>query len=135
LDLESELQKSPKKIGTIELYPEPKPMMKWLTVKSLSSIYYVLAANYKKNQDADYLLIQNNDGHICEELISNLLIKKGEDLIIPKLNNGGVNGATQRYLLSNYGFQIKEESINFDDALNSDAIYSLKGSTGISRIK
>tara|TARA_B100001057_G_C22586717_1_gene847348 strand:+ start:165 stop:872 length:708 start_codon:yes stop_codon:yes gene_type:complete len=135
LDLETELAKSPHKIGTIKLYPEPKPLVKWLTVKSLSSIYYVLAANYKKNKNADYLFIQNNDGFICEELISNVLIKKGEDLIISKPNNGGVNGVTQRYLRFNYGFQIREENLNFNDVLDSDAIYSLKGSTGISRIK
>lgn len=135
LDLKAELAKSPHKIGTIKLYPEPKPFVKWLTVKSLSSIYYVLAANYKKNENADYLFIQNNDGFICEELISNILIKKGEDLIISKPTNGGVNGVTQRYLQSNYGFQMIEENLNFNDVLDSDAIYSLKGSTGISRIK
>ena len=135
LDLETELEKSPHKIGIINLYPEPKPLVKWLTVKSLSSIYYVLAANYKKNKNTDYLFIQNNDGYICEELISNILIKKGEDLIISKPSNGGINGVTQRYLQSNYGFQIKEENLNFDDVLDSNAIYSLKGSTGISRIK
>lgn len=135
LDLETELEKSPNKTGKIELYPEPKPMVKWLTVKSLSSIYYVLAADYLKNKSADYLFIQNNEGYICEELISNILIKKGEDLIILKPSNGGVNGVTQRYLQSNYGFQIREKNLNFDDVLDSDAIYSLKGSTGISRIK
>lgn len=135
LDLETELEKSPHKIGIINLYPEPKPLVKWLTVKSLSSIYYVLAANYKKNKNTDYLFIQNNDGYICEELISNILIKKGEDLIISKPSNSGINGVTQRYLQSNYGFQIKEENLNFDDVLDSDAIFSLKGSTGISRIK
>ena len=134
LDLDAELEKSPKQIGTIGLYPEPKPNVKWLTVKSLSSIYYVLAADYKKNQNLDYLFIQNQDRHICEELISNILIQKGEDLII-STNNGGINGVTQRYLSTNYGFQLKKENLNFDDILNSDAIYSMKGSTGISRIK
>ena len=134
MDLDAELEKSPKQIGTIGLYPEPKPNVKWLTVKSLSSIYYVLAADYKKHQNLDYLFIQNQDGHICEELISNILIKKGEDLII-STNNGGINGVTQRYLSTNYGFQLKKENLNFDDVLNSDAIYSLKGSTGITRIK
>ncbi len=134
LDLDAELEKSPKQIGTIGLYPEPKPNVKWLTVKSLSSIYYVLAADYKKHLNLDYLFIQNQDGFICEELISNILVKKGEDLILAK-NNGGVNGVTQRYLSSNYGFQLKEKDLNFDEILNSDMIYSLKGSTGISRIK
>jgi branched-chain amino acid aminotransferase len=135
LDLDAELKKSPKISGAIKLYPEPKPNVKWLTVKSLSSIYYVLAADFQKKQDIDYLFIQNQDGYVCEELISNLLIKKGDDLIIFPKNNGGINGVTQRYILSNYGFQLKEENLKFDEVFNADAIYSLKGSTGISRIK
>lgn len=135
LDLEADLKKAPIKKGSITLYPEPKPIVPWMTVKSLSSIYYVLAASYKKKQNADYLLIQNTDGHICEELVSNILIQKGEDFFIPSLNCGGVNGATQRFLLRNYGFAITEKLISMEDIETADAVYFCKGSTGVSRVK
>ncbi|MDB4161216.1 aminotransferase class IV [Bacteroidia bacterium] len=135
LDLEAELKKAPTKPGSIALYPEPKPIVQWMTVKSLSSIYYVLAAKYKQESQADYLLIQNTDGYICEELISNILIQKGEDVFIPSLKGGGVNGATQRFLLRNYGFAITEKQLTMQDIETADAVYSCKGSTGVSRIK
>lgn len=135
LDLEAELKKVPSKLGSITIYPEPKPIVPWMTVKSLSSIYYVLAAKYKQEQQADYLLIQNTDGYICEELISNVLIQKGEDFFIPSLSSGSVNGATQRFLLRNYGFAITEKNITMKDIESADAVYSCKGSTGVSRVR
>ena len=36
---------------------------------------------------------------------------------------------------SEFKLQLKEENLKFDEVFNADAIYSLKGSTGISRIK
>lgn len=135
LDLATDLQSAPVRKGTLAIYPESKPLMPWLTVKSLSSIYYVLAAKYKQEQQADYLLIQNTKGHICEELVSNIIIQKGEDLFIPSLQSGGVNGATQRYLLRNYGFAITEKQVSLQDIESADAVYSCKGSTGVSRIR
>ena len=135
LDLEAELKNAPTNLCTIALYPEHKPIVPWMTVKSLSSIYYVLAAKYKQEQQADYLLIQNTNGYICEELISNILVQKGEDIFIPSLKSGGVNGATQRFLLRNYGFAITEKQLTMQDIESADAVYSCKGSTGVSRIK
>ncbi len=135
LDILTDLESAPISRGTIIVYPEPKPIVDWMTVKSLSSIFYVLAAKYKQEQGIDYLLIQNTEGHICEELISNLLIQKGEDFFTPSLNGGGVNGATQRFLLKYYGFAITEKNITIRDIEEADAVFSCKGSTGLSRIK
>jgi branched-subunit amino acid aminotransferase/4-amino-4-deoxychorismate lyase len=135
LDLEADLKKAPLASGKIGVYPEPKPIVQWMTVKSLSSIYYVLAAKYKQEQELDYLLIQNTEGHICEELISNILIQKGEYFFIPSLSSGGINGATQRFLLRNYGFAITEKTITMSDIEEADAVYSCKGSTGVSRVR
>ena len=135
LDLEADLKKAPLALGILGIYPEPKPIVPWMTVKSLSSIYYVLAAKYKQEKQVDHLLLQNTEGHICEELISNILIQKGEDFFIPSLKSGGVNGATQRFLLRNYGFTITEKAITMNDIKNADAVYSCKGSTGVSRVR
>ena len=134
LDLVAEFKNAPFKEGKIDLYPEPKPIVPWMTVKSLSSIYYVLAAKYKQAKELDYLFIQNTDGYICEELISNILLQYDDEFVIPTLSSGGVNGATQRFLLSNYGFQIREQVITMKDIESADAVYSCKGSTGITRI-
>lgn len=134
LDLAADLLQAPMHKGTFAVYPEAKPNVRWMTVKSLSSIYYVLAAKYKQEQQVDYLFIQNAKGHLCEELISNILIQKGEDFFIPSLTSGGVNGATQRFLLRNYRSAITEKNIIMEDIENADAVYSCKGSTGVCRI-
>lgn len=135
LYIKSEILKAPTHIGKILIYPEHKPNVAWLRVKSLSSIFYVLAAKYKEKQLANYLLIQNSDGNICEELVSNLILQKNDELFTPSLKCGGVYGATLRFLLKNYGFDIVEKEITLEDIESADAIYSCKGSTGITRIK
>ena len=116
-------------------YPEPKPNVNWLQVKSLSSIYYVLASKYKEQQSANYLLIQNNEENICEELVSNLLIETSNGIVTPSLECGGVYGATLRFLLNNYGFDINEKEIKLKDIEDANAIFACKGTTGITRIK
>jgi branched-chain amino acid aminotransferase len=135
LDLEADLKKAPVKLGKIATYSEPKPNVAWMTVKSLSSIYYVLAAKYKQKLNADYLLIKNCNDEICEELVSNVLIVKGEDIIVPSRKSGGVLGATLRYINATYGFQLTERVVTCEDIDTADAVYLCKGSTGIYRVK
>ena len=135
LDLPSELDRMPVKLGKIGTYNKAKPMEDWLTVKSLSSIFYVLASNYRTENKLDYLFLANSNEEICEEVSSNILLKKGEEIVIPKLSSGGVNGATQRYLLDNYGFQIEERSLHIEDLEAFDAVFLCRGTVGTFRIK
>ena len=134
-DLQSSLASAPQFHGNIGIYLEPKPNVPWMTVKTLSSAFYVFAAKYKQQNELDYLLIQNSEGEICEELVSNLLLQIGDKLIVPNRNCGGVNGATLRYLLSKYGTQLTEEIVTLSDVESATAIYSCKGSIGVSQIK
>ncbi len=120
--------------GSYSIYNQPKPNVPWMTVKSLSSIYYVLAAKYKEQQKTDYLFIANDKGEICEELVSNIILQKGEEIIVPSRKSGGVYGVTLRHILKNYHFQITERAITEEYIKKADAIYSCKGSTGVSRI-
>ncbi len=135
LDLASDLHQAPIQKGSFSLYSESKPITKWMTVKSMSSVYYVLAAKYKQAKQVDYLFLQNTHGIICEELNSTVLIQQGEHFFIPSLHSGGVNGVTQRYLLSNYGFAISEKNLTMQDIEIADAVYLCKATTGVIRIK
>mgnify|MGYP006074933663 FL=1 len=134
-NLQSALTNAPRMQGSIGIYPEPKPNVPWMTVKSLSSAYYVFAAKYKQQNGLQYLLIQNSKGEICEELLSNLILQIGDRLIVPRRDCGGVNGATLRYIASNYSLQLTEAIVTFPDVEAATAIYSCKGSTGVSKIK
>ncbi|PCJ67661.1 MAG: hypothetical protein COA58_00565 [Bacteroidetes bacterium] len=135
LDLEADLTKAPKSIGTWAMYSEPKPNVSWMTVKSLSSMYYVLAAKQKMKLGTDYLFIQNDKKEICEELVSNLLLQIGDEIIIPARSSGGIIGSTLRYLLATYGFQLTERIVTLEDIENANSVYCCKGSTGVTRIK
>jgi branched-subunit amino acid aminotransferase/4-amino-4-deoxychorismate lyase len=135
LDLAAELDKAPKHLGSIGIYDKPKPKVDWLTVKSLSSIYYVLAAKKKQELNTDYLLIKNENNELCEEVSSNIILTKGEDIIVPDLDSGGVLGATQRLILSNYSFQLDVKVVSIDELNSFDKIYLTRGTRGVFRIK
>ena len=131
LDIFKDLKQLNVNKGIIEVYKEPKSITKHLTVKSLSSAFYVLAALSKKAQDIDYLLLTNNEGHILEELSSNILIQNKDILLMPPLEAGQVVGATLRYLLANYSGEIIEQHFTLEEALDAKAIYLAQGTTGI----
>lgn len=135
LDLIDELKQAPVVNGTVGVYDKPKPMVDWLTVKSLSSAYYVLAASYARANSIDYLLIQNTRGDICEELSSNLLWVKGDQVFLTLPDSGAVNGATQRYIWSNYHTLIYDEAFDIEKMDDLDGVYLLRGSRGVIRIK
>lgn len=134
LDVFKDLRNLPLQKGVITTYSEPKPQAKHLTVKSLSSAYYVLAALFKQEVNADYLLLTNSKGQVLEELSSNILIQKGDELLIPPLDGGQVVGATLRYLLAHYSGEIIEHHFTLEEAINADAMYITRATTGIHRI-
>ncbi|MEY2923792.1 MAG: hypothetical protein RLZZ337_332 [Bacteroidota bacterium] len=134
-NLFAELYNAPKNLGSLALYAEPKPLANWMQVKSLSSGYYVLAALDKQRKNADYLILLNDKEEVCEELSSNLILIKGDDIFIPSLQSGGVRGATLRFIMKNYRIQITEKIIHPNELEHFDAIFSCKATTGINRIK
>lgn len=135
LDLWQELKSAPERPGTIISYPTAKPIHPLYTVKSLSSAFYVLAAKYKVEQRADYALLLNSSRNVIEELSSNLLFVKDEEIYTVPKDSGHIKGTCLRYILHLYGFQITEKQIELGDIDYFDAIYSCKGTTGVQRIK
>lgn len=135
LDLRTELKNAPKNIGKIEVYPMPKPDHPLYTIKTLSSAYYVLAAKYKVENGIDHLLLINDLAQIIEELSSNILLVKDDEVYIPRYENGAVKGSCLRYIKAQYGFQLKEVDLTLNDLSLFDEIYLSKGTTGIYRIK
>lgn len=135
LDLQAELINAPQSLGKIELYPMPKPLHPLFTIKTLSSAYYVLAAKYKVENGIDHLLLMNENTTILEELSSNLLLVKGDQLFIPERNNGAVVGSCIRYILKQYGFQITELKLSLDQLVDFDQIFLTRSTRGVFRIK
>ncbi|MFY0642864.1 MAG: aminotransferase class IV [Bacteroidia bacterium] len=135
LDLFAELQKAPKQAGSIGIYELAKPSHPIFTVKTLSSAFYVLAAKHKVEEKLDYLLLTNSNGEIIEELSSNIICIKGDEMIVPPANSGYVNGTCLRYMMPLYGFQLTKRPILASEIESFDAIYLSQGTTGVKRIK
>ena len=134
LDLEKELRSAPQDLGPLGIYDSPKPIHPIFTIKTLSSAYYVLAAKRKVEDRLKYLFLQSADGTILEEVSSNLIFLKGDQMFIPPYDAGGVIGATLRYIKRQYGFQLEEKILKLDDIDQFEAIFSCKASTGVRRI-
>ncbi len=134
LDLISDLMKAPEDFGSIGYYNYPKPIHPVFTVKSLSSAFYVLAAKYQVEQRHDHLFLLNAEGDIIEELSSNILCLKGDEVVMPPLDSGQVIGACLRFLIAAYGFQISFDRIRPEKLDDFDAVFLSQGSTGVRRI-
>ena len=134
LDLLAELGQAPQADGSIGAYHYPKPIHPVFTVKSLSSAYYVMAAKYMAEHRHQFLLILNAQGEVVEELGSNIICQKGDEIILPPMDSGQVIGACLRHIIAAYGFQCSFESFRPEDLPNFDAVYLSQASTGIRRI-
>jgi branched-chain amino acid aminotransferase len=135
LNLREELSSAPVQPGEIAMNDEIKPRHPLYTIKSLSSAFYVLASLKKKELNADYLLLLNEQEQIIEELSSNLIMVKDDMIFTPPLDSGKVLGATLRFILKAYGFQLDFKSVDKNELIDMDEIYISKASTGLSRIR
>lgn len=134
LDLEKELRSAPEELGPVGIYDSPKPIHPIFTIKTLSSAYYVLASKRKVEDRLKYLFLQSSDGTILEEVSSNLIFLKGDQMFVPPYQAGGVLGATLRYIKRQYGFQLEEKALKLEDLDEIEAMFSCKASTGVRRI-
>lgn len=134
-DLSADIVNAPNSGGNILIYPDPKPIHSTLTVKSLSSAYYVLAAKYMADKSADHLILTNEAGHLLEELRSNIYLEIDGSIFLPPQDSGQVIGASEMYMRLYFGPQMTEKILTADDLKRANAIYCSRGSIGLIRIK
>lgn len=82
--------------------------------ESLFSVRKVQALGF------DDVIYVNENGHIVDTALANLLILKGGDWITPSLDTGCLPGITRGLLIK--WFDVKEGSFTFDELLASPAI-------------
>lgn len=111
-----------------------------------------MAGKYRKQQNADEVILLNNKGRIAEAGAANIFILATEDnnqftFITPPASEGGVMGAMRNFLVDNYpnnlknkDFQvykiaIKEQSITPTELNQTEIIFTTNAVQSIQLLK
>ena len=105
------------------------------SIKTLNSLPYILAGNYKNKNKLDDCLLLNSTNVIVEAISSNLFVVKGNSIITPSLSEGGINGITKNIIidiaLSKKYTLIEDAQLRETDLLNADEIFLTNSISGI----
>ena len=117
------------------IYPQQtKAAGPYSCLKSLSSLFYVMAGIYCRQLKWDEVLVMNTQGNLIEALSSNFFIVKNNILITPPLSEGCINGVFRIYfmqLANQHGIECKEEKIHPNDVLEADEIILTNAVKGV----
>lgn len=105
--------------------------------KTLNKTLHVLAAVYAKKNGCDEAFLINDKGVIAEAISSNIFLIKNGAIIMPPLNDGGLNGTIRRVLFQNsksIGCPIQERSLATEELLEAEELWTTNAGAGISAI-
>jgi branched-chain amino acid aminotransferase/4-amino-4-deoxychorismate lyase len=95
--------------------------------KTLNSLPYVLASNYKKQHKLDEVVLLDQEGNVAEASASNLFWIQDNDLFTPALKTGckkGIIRSQIQKIAAQYGYSWNEVLLNDITTLqNSDSIF------------
>jgi branched-chain amino acid aminotransferase len=125
-----------KKVGLIVgLYNEfKKPYSDLSKIKSLNAQIYVLAGIYKKKMAFDDVLILNQEGYLCESLISNIFVYYEKVLYTPALSEGCIEGVMRRVVMDmaqDEGIEVVEAQISPEIMKRADEIFCTNAVQGV----
>ncbi|MCB9252634.1 MAG: aminotransferase class IV [Flavobacteriales bacterium] len=101
-----------------------KPVHPWSNLKTTSSLFFVMAALYMKEENWEELIILNQYGRICEGLTSNLFIRKNDIYYTPPLTEGCVNGINRKSLIESQKFTIVEKVLEVEELKDGEVFFS-----------
>ncbi|MBC7412995.1 MAG: aminotransferase class IV [Bacteroidia bacterium] len=96
------------------------------TLKTTSSILYVLAGNYANTNNYNEALILNEHGKVAEGYKSNLFIVKNNIVLTPPLSEGALNGVMRKVVLNTcvtHDIQYKEIPLTLTDVKTANEIW------------
>lgn len=106
------------------------------SIKTLSSVPYVLASIEKRHSGYDELILINDNGQLTETVTANLFWKRGETVFTPRIDCGCLDGtmraATLEYL-SAMGIKVSEGHYGTSELLKAQTVFLTKA-TGISQV-
>jgi len=112
-----------------------KPTNILSNLKLTSSVFFVLAGIYKKENNLNECIILNNQNNIVEALSSNLFFVKDKYIYTPPLSSGCLNGIMRSKIIEiakslNYNL-IDNLPLNINNLINADEIFLTNAISGI----
>jgi branched-chain amino acid aminotransferase len=104
------------------------------TLKTTSSLIYVLAGIYAKQNEFDECVIYNDLGNVCEGISSNIFMVSREFIITPPVSEYCVDGVMRKVVIQiaeSYGYQVREVPITEIDLSAADEIFFTSATRGI----
>lgn len=102
--------------------------------KNLSSINYVLAGIYARDNKFDSVFLFNEFGNISEAFNANVFLINGNDVSTPALSEYCVDGVMRQHIilsLKNLDYNIFETSISEEDLLQAEEVFLTNAIRGI----
>jgi branched-subunit amino acid aminotransferase/4-amino-4-deoxychorismate lyase len=120
----------------IDIYEEQlKPINNLASLKITSSIFFVLAGIFKKENGLDECLILNTKGNIIEGISSNIFLVKENVISTPSLREGCLPGIMRQKVIElarRNGFIVQDDQlIKIQDIMSSDEIFFTNAIKGI----
>lgn len=112
----------------IDVYDEIlKPMNMLSSVKLSSSVFFVLAGIFKRENQLDECLILNTKGNIIEGISSNIFLVKEKTIITPSVREGCLPGIMRQKVIElarKNGFIVQDEqAVKIQDIMAADEIF------------
>lgn len=119
----------------VDVYSEyTKPFSELSKIKSNNALIYVMAGIYKKKQAMDEVIILNQNGNLCEGLVSNIFVYYDKVLYTPALSEGCISGVMRRVVMDmadEEGISVVEAEIKPEIMKVADEIFCTNAVDGI----
>lgn len=120
----------------IDVYDEIlKPVNHLASIKHTSSIFFVLAGIFKKDNQLDECLLLNTKGNIIEGISSNIFLVKENVITTPSLREGCLPGIMRQKVIElakKQNFIVQDEqAIKIQDIMSADELFFTNALKGI----
>ncbi len=112
---------------TVDIFPDVKKSCdSFSSIKSNNYLPYAMAALYAKKNKLNDCVVLNSFERICDSVIANVFIIKGNDIYTPPLSEGCVAGTMRRWMLekcTRENYNVSEKMLTIDELLNADELF------------
>jgi len=134
--LDSDIYQFNQKGLSIDIYDEVlKPVNKLSSLKTVSSVFFVLAGIFKKDNQLDECLILNTKENIIEGISSNIFLVKENTITTPSIREGCLPGIMRQKVIElarkNKFIVQDEQSVKIQDIMAADEIFFTNAIRGI----
>ena len=110
------------------------------SVKSSNALFYIIAAQWARENDLDDCLILNEDNQVIESTRSNLFLylNDGKRLVTPEKDSGALKGIMQKKvaeLSEKLGLELQERPISPFDVLKADEVWLTNSLRGVQSVR